>query len=196
MKNLKLALVLFWISTGVAHASFMGGRAFLGTGILNHNSGAQSTDATTTSKPLISELYPQLTLTGTFHLTGRWGFSPDFHYTPFGRKNSDTGESTSVFSFGLRALYYLSHVFDLHFGPGLFLYSISGSGGTIDLSNGASTTTFGKPSSSVTSSAICWDLGFGYSYQKYRLDFSTLITGIASTRRTISPVLSISREFL
>jgi len=95
-------------------------------------------------------------------------------------------------TFGIRALYPASNHFELHLGPGMLLYRISGAGGTIALSNGTGTTTFGRPDSASTSVALYWDAGFGLTYDSFRIDASALVTGVLSSRRTVSPVITLS----
>jgi len=188
--NSFFSLLLLFSETALA--STASHTFYAGAGALNRNSGAVATDATSSSKPLLAETYAQVSIAGFFDLGGNTSFSPDLHYTPIGLKESDTGETTRVLAFGARLNQTISSLVDLHFGPGLMFYSISGTGGTIDLSNGAGTSTFGRPDASATSTLVYWDLGAGYSLDPVRIEFSVWVAGALSSRRTLSPALTLS----
>jgi hypothetical protein len=175
-----------------ASASTPGRALYLGAGALNRNSGAVATDATSSSMPLFAEVYGQLAASAFFDLGGALSLSPDLHYTPIGITTPDTEETTRILAGAIRLNYSTSKSFDLHLGPGLQFYTISGPGGTIDLSNGASTTTFGRPDSSATSINIYWDGGLGFNYDSLRIEASVWIAGLLTSRRTFSPVVSLS----
>ena len=175
-----------------AYGSTPGQTLYLGAGILNRNSGAVATDATNSSLPLFGELYGQVAISAFFDLGRSFSLSPDLHYTPIGLIESDTLETTRILAGAVRVNYSTSRTFDLHLGPGLQFYTISGEGGTIDLSNGASTTTFGRPDSSATSISIYWDGGIGFNFDSLRIEASVWAVGLLTSRRTFSPVVSLS----
>jgi hypothetical protein len=175
-----------------AYGSTLDQTLYFGAGLLNRNSGAVATDATNSSMPLFGEIYGQLAVSAFFDLGGALSLSPDLHYTPIGLTESDTLETTRILAGAVRLNYATSKTFDLHLGPGLQFYTISGESGTIDLSNGASTTTFARPDSSATSINLYWDGGVGFNFDSLRIEASVWAAGLLTSRRTFSPVVSLS----
>ena len=165
---------------------------YIGAGLINHNVGEAITNATTATRPFFNEQYPQVSLAVALSLGTDWLISPDFHYALPAKTTPEGYEKTSVYSYGLRVVYRISDLFDLHFGPSVLVYKISGAGGIIPLSNGASTSNFGIPSTSSSSNSVCLDTGVGFG-QAYRAELDLLISGVAKTaRRAYSPLLTLS----
>lgn len=199
-----MKLLLIWLGvllcspiTGYAldHSQF--GSVFVGSGVISQYSkrtAANSTGGTT----LLATNALDLLVQGRFALgsTG-WGWSPTFSLTPISKSGANAGETSRLMTLDLRALWEPGSGFDLHFGPGLLFQTLSGSGGTVVLNNGTSTSTFGLPSGSVTTRIFYFDLGLGFQIVEWiRLDLDALVSGILSSRRAVSPTLNLSMRVL
>ncbi len=156
------------------------------------NAGLAVTDADSGEKPFFSELYPVLSLTGMIGDTNSYRISPNLNYAITSKDSPDGGSATRVYAFGVRAVTPRISSFDFHLGPGVMFYNIKGKGGTKDLNNGATTTTFGLPDQSVTSRIFYMDLGAAYIWDKLRVESSFLISGFLSSKFALSPVLTVS----
>lgn len=163
---------------------------YLGAGLLVLDPG-YLTNKSTGATSLTTALYSELALTGRFNLNPQWGISPLINYTPFGHKSPDGGEKTTLLAIGAR-LYRNLGQFDFKLGPGMLFYTVSGSGGSVSLNNGAGTTSFGIPSTSSTARMLYIDAGFGIDFSFCRLDIDALITGTFSARRATDIVASLS----
>lgn len=169
---------------------------YAGIGILNFDAGVASSSATSGTKPFLYQTYTMLSLTSYHSLKGLWQISPIFDFTLIGRKTPEGKAKTSVTTLGARFIRpaFFSG-FNFHLGPGLVFYRIDGSGGTVDLNNGSGVSTFGAPNESRASNLIYYDFGVGYQKNKYRFEFSILVTELfKTTKRAISPVLTVNRE--
>jgi hypothetical protein len=166
---------------------------YLGAGVIGHNAGFAATNRVTGTKPFLGNLYTQVSAMAIFRLDGSWALSPDFHYAPLAQNSPDGKESTNVFSFGVRIFYKIFKSVDLHLGPSVLFYQISGVGGLVSLNNGLSTTSFAAPNGSSVSRLICLDTGLGLSFGAFRLDTSILVSGFFSnSKRSISPLVTLS----
>ena len=166
---------------------------YVGGGIIDHNANRASTSATTGATKTFGEVYPHAAVMGMFGLDSDWSISPYFYYGLTSKKSPEGGVKSSVYALGIRALYQLIDEIDVHLGPSALFYHLSGKGGTVVLSNGSSTSTFGIPSTSVTSRVISWDAGFGIRYDIVRLDAGVFVSGLlSSTKRAVSPHITLS----
>ncbi|MGK0367190.1 MAG: hypothetical protein ACI9QD_000324 [Thermoproteota archaeon] len=87
-------------------------------------------------------------------------FTPEFGYVMHRNTYDDVDKST-MFLLGNFAIKYSATLL-LRYGLGLFMEKQSGSGGGIVLNNGAGTSTFYKPESSVTTYINTLNLGVEY----------------------------------
>lgn len=167
---------------------------YLGLGAVARNAGKTATVASSGKKPLFAEVYTNLNFSMIFDLGAEWSLSPNFFFGVPSKKTPEKKSTTNVYGYGVRVLYGLSGPFDFYFGPSVFSYRIKGSGGSVQLNNGASTSLFGIPSSSKTSNLVCLNLGFGYLFaDTARVELSAFVSGIASsTKRAVHPALSLS----
>ncbi len=164
---------------------------YLGAGVFFQNM-MKVTSSSDASKSTLGQLYiPALSLAYSTTLFSTH-FMPILAYTPLAKTESDSVKK-HVLLFGL-PLIFSNGAIDFKAGPGLMLYSVGGSGGTEDLSNGASTATFYLPGTSHTSKSIYLDLGVGYSYSDAcRIDADILIPGMMGSRRSLNLIVQISR---
>jgi hypothetical protein len=119
---------------------------------------------------------------------GNWFFQPSLTYTVPGRLLNDGAGRVNIWALALPFSGNLS-VFEFKVGPGILFYQYKGAGGTEDLPNGGTTTTYYRPSDSVTSKVTFLDLGLGAAIgEKFRLDVDLYINGLLSLRRDFSLV--------
>lgn len=85
----------------------------------------------------------------------------------------------------------------LRYGLGLFSTTISADGGTLTLNNGSSTSEFYKPSQSVTSYNVTWNLGLESALSSnWSARFETfLYEALSSVKRDVSYTLNITYYF-
>ncbi len=166
---------------------------YLGGGAINHNSNRAATSATTGATKTFDEVYAHVGALGLFGLDADWGISPFFYYGVTTKKSPEGGQSTGVYAGGVRALYNIMDGLDVHVGPAALFYRISGKGGTVVLSNGSSTATFGLPSLSKTSRVLAWDIGIGFGVDVVRIDAGVFVSGlVSSSKRAVSPHVTLS----
>ncbi len=170
----------------------------IGLGFLNYNSGIAATSASSGSKPFSSELYTQLSVSGMFSVYDQWSLSPVLVYGFPSKKTPEGKETTTVSALGVRAYRLIDGGFDFHIGPGVMYYQVKGSGGTVTLNNGSSTSNFGIPSGTRTSTLLYMDFGAGYSFWgNYKVEASILMTGLtASNKRAMTHLITFSMEVL
>jgi hypothetical protein len=166
---------------------------YLGAGAIGHDAGKVATDATSSSKPILGDIYTHATLMTFLKVSDFWDLSGDFHYAIPYKKSPEGGETSTIFGGGLRVFYRITNGLDVHLGPGVQFYQINGNGGTVSLNNGSGSSTFAIPSGSSTSRILYLDTGLGVSFGQIRLDSLVLISNLfSSNRRAISPVLNLS----
>lgn len=169
-------------------------RVYLGAGLLNQGTGKYATtDQGTTS--LLGSMYTELSLTGEIPIFAGYRFSPRLGYTPLGYKGPDTGEKSFLMPIALR-LERDFILFEVHAGPGLWIYKIGGSGGTATLNNGTSTAVFGLPDSTQTTTVMMLDLGAGAEIMNIKASFDLFLTGFMSSKRTFNLGVSVSYGIL
>lgn len=165
----------------------------LGLGLLAHRAGKVTNNATKSSKPLFTEVYSDLALEWYNEIDTTWGISTQLNYTPIAKKSPDGGEKTRVYSAALRVHQSMADGADVHLGPGMMFYQISGSGGTITLNNGSGTLTFGLPSTTTTSRISYLDLGASWVINEmFQLEAAVLMSGLVSSKRAFHPFIEVS----
>lgn len=192
MKSFGFMMAFFIGTASLFFTSAQASTFFLGTGATLYNMGKiTSTDDASTS--LLGQFYLPLTLTASFSLNPRLKLIPQISYTPLGVKSAD--EITKrILTAGISTGYFTSPRTQLKTGLGLMSYSISGPGGTVQRSNGTSTSTFALPSTSVSTQTIYLDLGLAYLWGPFiRFDVDALVQGAFSSRRSFTTLISISR---
>lgn len=189
---LSLSLLAFTLSLAPEASAGNDPYVFVGAGLFVRNAGLAVTDADSGKKPIFSELYPVLSLTGMIGETNEYRISPNLNYAITSKDSPDGGSATRVFAIGVRAVAPRVSSFDFHAGPGVMFYNIKGTGGTKDLNNGAGTTTFGLPDKSVTTRTFYMDLGAAWIWDKLRVETAFLVSGFLSSKIALNPVLTVS----
>ena len=163
---------------------------YLGVGMISQDFGRQ-TSSDTGGTSLFTANYTDLQLIADFPFMGSWHLSPMIAYTPLGNKSADTNEKSYLMPIAVR-LRSSFGLFDVFAGPGLFIYKISGSGGTETLNNGTTTAVFGLPTTSVSSTLMMLDLGVDRDIFGIKIAAETFVTTFLSTRRAFNLMLSVS----
>jgi len=163
---------------------------YLGLGMISQDVGRETSSDTGTAG-LFTANYTDVQLIGDFSFLGAWHLSPMIAYTPLGNKSADTNEKSYLLPIAVR-LKSSFGLFDVFAGPGLLIYSISGSGGTATLNNGTSTAVFGLPSTSASSKLLMLDVGVDRDIFNFKLAAEAMVTGLLSTRRAFNLMVSLS----
>lgn len=165
---------------------------FFGMGLLTYRFGELSEDPTG-ARSMISAIYPEISLGGRFYLSEHWRLAPRVHYTFPGRSIVDDTATASIIYFSIPFIKDF-YTLDLKFGMGLLLYRISGEGGTVELNNGNSTSTFGKPGLSSTSNLFTLEIGVGrLIYEQLRFDMDLFATTpVDASRRSLGMRAGVS----
>jgi hypothetical protein len=134
---------------------------------------------------------PQGTIStlGQVYLPLTFGYRTDslmttLRFTPLGPKDSDGSVSRRVID--LSFPFFLDSGGNFKVGPGILAYWLSGTGGTVELNNGTSTSTFYRPNTSSFSTLITLNAGVGVDIAFFRWDLDFVITSILSSRRAVN----------
>lgn len=124
-------------------------------------------------------------------------FMPGVSYTILGRSAASDTSKAKILAFDLPYIWSFFDSFELKTGAGLMMKSISGDGGTVQLNNGNSTSSFARPGRSVTSTTAFLHLGAGLPYSDaVRFDMDLWVSGAFSSRRAFTLYLSAAWGFL
>ena len=163
---------------------------FLEVGVIGQNMGRLS-NAPTGEPSLLSALYTDFALSAQLAMNSTWSISPFVGYTPLRYKSADEGEKSTLMPIALRLEMSSSSAF-IHMGPGILIYSVSGTGGTTTLNNGTGNAVFGLPSDSQSSKLFMLDVGGGISAGRFRLGIDAFVTGLLSSqRRAVNCMLNL-----
>jgi hypothetical protein len=163
---------------------------FVGLGLLSKNIGTFS--GSVSGEPtLFGANFFQLIVSGFFKISDLWAIAPSITGTPIGPGSPENGETYRVFTIAPRLAYNLGSSWDVHFGPGLYVYQIFGTGGTAVVNNGGTPVNFPLPNSLAHAINLMIDLGFGLEKDGMRLDLDLFMTGVVN-RRTTNLILSIT----
>ncbi|MCC6277952.1 MAG: hypothetical protein IT289_08570 [Oligoflexia bacterium] len=183
------SLFLFQPAYGLKQNSFYGG-----IGLLSHSLGKVANSGSGETV-LVGPLYYPLFIQSYFKLSNQWFVGPQLGYTVFGRTSNDGGTKFTYLYLNVpfgKTFGGDDGAFDWNFGPGLWVYTASGGGGTKVLNNGTSTATFGVPGTSQSSKTLSLNGGLGYSLDYFRFGADLILEGFLSNRRSFSVLISIS----
>jgi hypothetical protein len=197
IKHVVTGIALHVLFLSQAHAlkknSFYGGVGFFNHSLL------RVTSSPTGEASFFGPFYYPFFVQSFLPIGEKWFFGPSIGYTIFGRTSPDGGQKMTYLyftaPFGQEFRKEEDRGWDWNFGPGLWLYTISGSGGTKVLNNGTSTATFGIPGSSQTIKTWSLNGGVGYSIKESRFAFDLVSESLFSARRSFSFLLSFSVRF-
>jgi hypothetical protein len=166
---------------------------FVGLGLLSKNVAALAT-ADSGETGLFTSNFFQLVFSGIFKISDEWAFAPSLTFTPLGASSPENGEVFRVFTIAPKMGYDLGSSWDIHFGPGLFVYQIYGGGGTATVNNGGTPVNFPLPNSTAHTFNFMADLGVGFEKDSMRFELDVLMTGLIN-RRTTNIILSFIYGF-
>jgi len=132
------------------------------------------------------ETAAEIALLTRFTLKDRLTILPSFRFTPLGRATGDEAAQVRVIRLDAPLGYTFSFLAPLEvcFGPGITFYQMTGSGGTVVLNNGNTTTEFGKPNESVAARNFVLQAGLSTKvWKRLRLELGLSIPGLTSSRR-------------
>ena len=176
-KTLMLALVLILRLQSSAQASI-----FLGVSVLAPHLGKWSAGESGATK-LFGASLPELVLHARWGLgASKWSILPRLSYTPLAKSLSESGETLRVMRGSLGVSRDLFWGLDLQLGTGVLGWQVAGSGGTVTLDNGNSTSVFGLPSESKIARSLYLETGLGLRMGRLRWDSSVFANGAFSSR--------------
>lgn len=199
-KNFIISFLILWFSSP-SFASFMSSSGkstvYGGIGMIDHWSGKIATSATSTDKPRFYNTYTYFHLSSLHEISAGWSLSPEFYFSIPSKKSPDGHEKFSVYGWGLRCVYNYSSAWNFLIGISGMYYGISGDGGDVVQSNGASQSTFATPKTTETTSRLALDAGAVYIFDLWRLETSVLISNPSdSNKMSFNPMLTLTRGFL
>lgn len=170
---------------------------YLGVGYFSENSLGRITQKPSGQKSSVfgTITYPLL-LKYDWKIGTDFFFSPQLTYTIFNRKSA--GDSAEVQIWHLMLPFgknFSFSNFDWFVGPGWLSRSIKGAGGTTELNNGGSVSTFALPGRVVASKVITWNAGISYNTNPHRFAFDLMVEGMASSKRTFDMMFSYAYSF-
>lgn len=188
-------LITFILLMGPSAWAVKDGQWMAGTGILNHNlyKWTQS-ESGSTSFVGTSYLLP-LQVRASFDVGNDWFFTPRIMYTPIGRDAPDKGSKSSILVVSLPLSQNIDDMWDWSFGLSLFMYRISGKGGSDVLNNGGGTATFYYPERSVGTKNVIAEVGISHTIGELNFGLDLFLISFLSSRRSASLLFSINYIF-
>jgi hypothetical protein len=128
---------------------------------------------------------------------GSWmSLYPTFLVSPLAQTTMDKAASTRVFYLGIPYGIFETDIISVRLGTGLLFTKYSGKGGTVELNNGETVSTFAKPSRSTSATNVLATLGVhGPLFNQLFWGADALVTGAFSTKRTVNFLLSANYQF-
>lgn len=194
MNRALYCLIAFSIFSSSAQADDQR-RIYGSVGILNQNL-AKFSKAESGAKSFWGDTFINWAAAGRFG-GGNWLALPMLTFTLPSRKTSDSETSKGVYTLSFSIVRKISS-FELHLGPGLMLYRISGPGGEIVLNNGNSIATFYAPNTSSTARLLFWAIGGGWELPGtgVRFDLDSWVTSAFGNSRAVNLFAYFSLGFL
>lgn len=120
------------------------------------------------------------------------GIMPRLLYTLIPVEAADEGSKSTVLLASLPAVFNLNDSLEATVGLGYMLRTIKGEGGTTELGNGTSTSTFALPGRSETTKNFLLEAGIHYTTLPYVLSFELLGSSLLSERRSVSFLITLN----
>ena len=190
-RTLILSLLLFCAATETVYAF----KLHLGVGSLSPYLGKMQTDEKGGSNGL--DFNPMLLVGAPFDI--KWKYWP--HFSPelgIGIPGHGESEHISKWHYFIQGVFwYQLHSWRFRLGAGFAMTRISSDGGTIDMPDGNSTTTFFLPPTSSTSRNVIVPFGVEYHLENrlfFRID-GQLYNSLSSDKRATSVIFSVHHPF-
>ena len=146
------------------------------------------TTSPTAKKDTLGELYNPLGFKYIFESSSAYQLSASLSTTQISlltNKDKDKGTSNFMTQVGSDLYFSSSSKFNFKSQFGIMLYQIKGSGGTVELNNGAGTATFDLPSRSSSSQTVYVGIGGQYDFGSFNIDTNlNFLSLLSSTRRS------------
>ena len=148
---------------------------------------------------LLGETSTPITFKYDFSIFQDWVLAPQLSHTLVPRQSA--GKSTDITITHLSFLFgknFEGHgsSWDWYFGPGILQQVIDGKGGTVQLLNGTTPTTFYKPSRTSTTRQISTSIGTAYNVWSSRFALDLIFENFfSSEKRSQSLMLSYGYSF-
>lgn len=196
-KNLVCGLAASFVVASVISSRAAAARAYevdAGIDVLSHALGKTSsseTGATSFMGPIFINLDFQAHVPIGDGLIGvPLSVSPRVIWAPsflLPHKDSGSPVKTTFLIVDLPLVYDFNDSFDFSAGPAYVVYTIAGPGGTTQLNNGNSTSTFALPGDSVSAKTIALMIGTSYKTSDFRFSLDLMSEGfLSSKKRTFS----------
>ena len=160
-----------------------------GVDLFQHSLGRVSSDDTN-AKSFLGTSFVNLEVQVHAPVATDISLSPRLIYMPsflYPHKVTGSPVKTSYLMLGLPLVYTYSENFDFDIGPAYLSYSVVGSGGTTQLSNGNGTSSFALPGESVSAKTIALMLGGAFKWNQIRISADLFTEGLlSSSKRTFS----------
>lgn len=132
-----------------------------------------------------------------FSIFSDWFLAPQLSYTIVPRESE--GASAKITMTHLAFLFgknFQGSSWDWYMGPGILQQDFDGKGGTVQLLNGSTPTTFYLPSGKSTTRKVSVNIGSSYSFLSTRLGFDLILeNAFSSNKRSESLMFSYAYTF-
>ena len=206
--HLRLAMVkiIFILLLPLESLAFKHNTFSLGFGYYSQNIRNKVSQDKTGKTGLLGEANYPVNLKYDFSVYADWFLAPHLSHTFLARKDAaGTTQATITHGslligknirFGQGGSGLGGTGLDWYFGPGIIQHTIKGTGGTAELDNGTSTSTFAIPNRSSVSRKVTVNFGTSLSFYSSRLALDLIFENFFSTeRRTQSMMLGYSYIF-
>ena len=192
--RLAALFLLTFLGSGLALAD-TDKKLYVGAGVMATNL-SRTTATVSGSKGFWGPVFPEVVVNYRMPISDQLDFTPTLDLTllgAFGVNRATDGAADETIVGLIFPLSYKIMMLDLHGGLGIKFLHYTGQGGTTDLNNGTTVTTFYRPSRSSTTRIVVVDLGVGGQIvPTLRADLDTWIEDIGSARRAVSILFKLS----
>lgn len=196
MTKLKVYLLLCLKVAGVAW-SFQNEALSVGVGYYSQNVLNKTAVDPAGKTSFLGETSLPLNIKYDFSIFTDWFVAPQLSYTLVPRESEGSSAKITLthlaFLFGKN---FQGSSWDWYAGPGILQQDFDGKGGTVQLLNGSTPTTFYLPSGNSTTRKVSVNLGSSYSFLSTRLGFDLILeNAFSSNKRSESLMFSYAYTF-
>ncbi len=159
---------------------------YVGTGVFLQNMLTTTTTPESSANVIGQMNLPQVSLMADFRGSSGFGMAPSVALTPVAITGGN-GVKKSMLLASIPFAWRVGQSASFKLGPGLLQYSVSGDGGTTELSNGTGTSTFYLPGSTKSSKVFVLNVGMGFDlFRSFRFDLDAVVPGALSSKRSLN----------